>query len=106
MVIGPFAYEGEDRKNNQIFQAFRRRKMVVKDSYQVVKDVNPPYSLWKTVWKGLRPALWASGAAALLVFVGYFSEASNLITMGLPPLLAMMLAEAIRNAIKEYRRRK
>jgi len=88
VVIGPFAYEGED--------------MPVSEKYQV----NPPYSLWKTVWKGLRPALWASGAAAGLVFAGYFADAGVLIEMGVPSLLAVFLAEAIRNAVKEYRRRK
>ena len=76
--------------------------MVVRDSYQV----NPPYSIWLTIWKGLRPGLWAAGAAALLVLAGYFADASVLIQVGVPPVLAMMLAEVIRNAIKEYRRRR
>lgn len=67
--------------------------------------VNPPYSIWKTIWKGLRPALWAAGVAALLVLAGYFADVAVLVEMGAPPLVAMMLAEAIRNMIKEYNRR-
>ena len=105
MVIGPFAYEGEEKPSllRNLFPYFKKeKKMVVSEKYQV----NPPYSIWKTVWKGLRPALWAAGAAAILVFAGFFSEASNLVAVGLPPLLAMMLAEIIRNTVKEYRRRK
>ena len=103
MVIGPFAYEGEEKPGllRNLFPYFKKEKIM-----PVRYQVNPPYSLWKTAWKGLRPALWASGAAALLVFAGYFSDASHLIAVGLPPLVAMVLGEVIRNAIKEYNKRK
>ncbi len=72
---------------------------------QYREEVNSPYSLWKTLWRGLRPALWAAGAAAILVFGGYFADASVLIEMGVPSLIAVFAAESIRNALKEYNRR-
>ena len=102
MVIGPFAYEGENAHLSVRERFIRENRMVVREAYQV----NPPYSVWLTIWKGVRPGLWAAGAAALLVFAGYFADASNLVAVGLPPLVAMVLAEVIRNAVKEYRRRK
>ncbi len=71
-----------------------------------MREVNLPYSLGKTFWKGLRPVLWASGAAALLVFAGYFADAAVLMELGVPSLIAVFVAESIRNAIKEYKRRK
>lgn len=62
----------------------------------------PPYDWRVTLWKGLRPALIAGGAA----FVAAFAQSIDtdwLVSIGLPSFLAVAVTEAVRNYLKQHR---
>ena len=100
MVIGALhklTTRKEPRENKTLPKAFKERIMIA---------YVPPYSLKKTIWKGLRPALWVGGTALGLSLAGYFSDPQVLIALGVPSLVAVFAGESIRNALREYNKRK
>ncbi len=69
-------------------------------SSQPVK-VGPPYDWKVTLWKGLRPAIVAAGAAGLAAFV----QSVNVqwfVDLGVPAFLAVFVVEALRNYYKQH----
>ncbi len=62
----------------------------------------PPYDWRRTLWKGLRPALIAAGAA-FVAALAQSVDAQWLIALGVPAFLATFLAEAVRNWWKQHR---
>ena len=62
----------------------------------------PAYDWKKTLWKGLRPALIAGGAAFVAALVQSI-DTEWLISLGLPAFLATFAIEAGRNWLRQHR---
>jgi hypothetical protein len=61
-----------------------------------------PYDWKRTLWKGLRPAVIAAGAAGLAAFAQSINV-EWLVALGVPSVLAVFVAEAVRNYWKQHR---
>ncbi len=61
----------------------------------------PSYRWRRTLWKGLRPALIAAGAAFLAAFFQSI-DVQWLVALGLPAFVATFVVEALRNYMKQH----
>ena len=67
-----------------------------------VVKLMPSYQWRRTLWKGLRPAAVAAGAAFVAAFVQSV-DVEWLVALGVPAFLATFLVEAARNWWKQHR---